>query len=126
MNTQTMTLFEHFAAFIVVNFVGILCIGAMYYFIRKPTSKRTEKFRVSVAIGFISILFWAAMISNVGILFWIKSGDLRASLLSVPLMVCGAPIVFPAMTAITYFQLVYADMIREHLHLNTPKHRPPE
>jgi hypothetical protein len=102
-------------ALIAINTIGIVCIGSIFYLMRKKTPEPKAKFMVSAKMGLVSIFIFAVISGDVGISLWIKSGNMQAMQIAIPLFVCLGPFMFPIVAAGTYIQLVCRDKIQEYV-----------
>ena len=77
---------------------------------RKHESKN-QKIKAAIELGLISLLILVTIFTDMGIYYWVKSNDFRATLIVLPLLFCLAPVFFPTVALGAYIQLVYRDKI---------------
>ena len=102
---------EQAVVLIVVNFIGVSCFGLIYYSMQRKHENRNQKIKAAIGLGLISLLILIMIFADIGIYFWVKSGDFRAALIVLPLPLCIAPVFFPTVSLGAYIQLVYRDKI---------------
>jgi len=102
---------EHLIVLIAVNFIGLSCFGLMFYVMRRKHEDKRQKIIASIKLGLISLAMLLVIFANIGIYFWVKSGDYRATLIVIPLLLCLAPVFFPIVSLGAYIQLGYRDKI---------------
>ena len=102
---------ELLLAFILVNSIGLSCIGLIFYIIQRKYETTSQKVKVSIGLGLISLVLLIVIFADIGLYFWQKSGDYRATLVVMPLVLCVAPIFFSIVSVGAYLQLVYRDKI---------------
>jgi hypothetical protein len=106
---------EKLIALIGINILGLLCIGLIFYLTREKTPNSKTKLFLSGKIGLIMVMLLAIISGNLGIYFWIKSGNFQAVLFAIPLLFCGSPFVFVVVLAGTYIQLLYRDRFQKFI-----------
>ena len=78
---------------------------------QRKHENRNQKIKAAIGLGLISLLILIMIFADIGIYFWVKSGDFRAALIVLPLPLCIAPVFFPTVSLGAYIQLVYRDKI---------------
>ena len=103
---------EQVITLLVINIIGVVCLVLIFILISKKTPKPMEKLDMSIKMGLITIMALGVASSDLGIYFWIKSGNFRAVILAVPLIICSSPFVFLTKILGTYIQLIYRDKMQ--------------
>jgi hypothetical protein len=114
MNNFGLLSLSHIISLLAVNSLGILAIGVIIYYTFRKTEKTKAKLTISVGVAIASLILWAVICGNIGLYLWVKTANIRAVLVSIPLVLCGAPALFLIVTIGTYLQLIYRDKIREY------------
>ena len=102
---------EQAAVLIVVNFIGLSCFGLIFYIMQRKHENKNQKIKAAIELGLISLLILVTIFTDMGIYYWVKSNDFRATLIVLPLLFCLAPVFFPTVSLGAYIQLVYRDKI---------------
>lgn len=102
----------HVIALIVINSIGLGCILLIFILMRQKTPHPREKLALSIELGLIFIMIYGVISSDLGIYLWIKSGNILAMVLAIPLFICGSPLIFPLVVSGTYLQLIYRDKLQ--------------
>ncbi|MBN2148150.1 MAG: hypothetical protein JW726_12215 [Anaerolineales bacterium] len=104
---------EQGIALIAINIIGLVCIGSIFYLMREKTPEPKAKLIMSAKIGVVFIILFAVFSGDLGISFWVESGNFQTVTLAIPLFICGSPFVFPIVVMGAYIQLIYRDKIQE-------------
>jgi hypothetical protein len=102
-------------ALFVVNAIGVVCFGLIFFLIYQKSPTPKTKLYISVGIGLIGIILLSVASGDLGIYLWIKSGNLKAAVGFLPLLICGIPLIFPVTIAGSYIQLTYRDKMQEYV-----------
>lgn len=77
---------------------------------------------ISIGVASASIVLWATMCIDLGIYFWINSGNFQSVLIAIPLLLFGAPTILLVVSVGTYVQLIYREKIQEYTNSIIKKH----
>ena len=114
---------ELLAVFIIVNFIGLSSIGFTFYIMQRKHETKSQKIKASIGLGLSSLILLLVIFADIGIYFWLKSGDYRATLVVMPLALCVAPVFFLIVSVGAYLQLVYRDKIESLVNSVSEKNR---
>ena len=114
---------ELLIVFTVVNFVGLSCIGLIFYGMQRKYETTSQKVIASIGLGLISLILLIVIFADIGLYFWQQSGDYRATLVVIPLGLMVAPVFFSIVSAGVYLQLVYRDKIESFLNTVSDKNK---
>lgn len=113
---------EQLIVLVVVNLVGVLLVGGITYFVFRKTPRPKTKMAISIGVAIASIVLWAIICVDLGLYFWIQSGNFRSVLIAIPLLLFGAPTILLVVSIGTYVQLIYRDKIQEYTNSIIRKH----
>lgn len=102
---------EQLIILMIVNLIGLSCFGLIFRIMQRKHENKKHKIKASIELGLTSLVFLIVIFADIGIYFWVKSGDFRAALLMLPFLLCMAPIFFPVVSFGSYIQLGYRDKI---------------
>lgn len=113
-NLESMSI-EQLVAIFFVNGIGVVCLGTIFILVKKNSSTPKGKISVSVCMGMIGVILLGTVLGDLGIYFWLESGDFQSVTEVLPIFSCLIPFVFLTTTVGTYIQLIYKDKIQGYV-----------
>jgi O-antigen/teichoic acid export membrane protein len=75
--------------------------------------KKITKVKASILTSILGLVFCLAVLADIGLYYWIKTGSSNEILPLVTLVVCAIPVLLPIFFVGSYIQLSYQDKIQQ-------------
>lgn len=106
---------EQIFALLIVNSSGLILLAVIYRLFRFQTLTTTEKLALSLRLTLAGTGIMIILLLDIGICFWISSGDFRTAAIIIPMAICGLPFVFIMFLGIL-IQLGYREKIQSTMY----------
>jgi hypothetical protein len=110
-------------AFGLANLLGLACLGLMIFVMRKPSPTPRSKILIAVQVGLLAIALVGVASIDLGIYLWAKTGNVGALGAVLPVMFCGALIVFPVVVGGAYIQIGFRNDLHKGVNAFAEKHK---
>ena len=123
MNSGRLLLVDQILAMILDNLVGLLLISLIFWLFRLSTRKTIEKVFLSILLALLGSGIMLVIWIDIGIYFWVKSGDIHSGMVIIPMVLCTLPVFFIVCLVGIYIQLIYRDMLQSIVFSIAREHR---
>lgn len=98
-----------------VNFVGLTFVLLILKLIWKKPKSHAEKLIVSIGMSSIALCISLVGTLDLGIYFWIKSGNIRVVFVVLPMFLCLSAFMVPMVVFGSYVQLSYWEKMQDYV-----------